>query len=186
MDRGAWRAPVHRAVKSQTQLKQLSTHAHCRSKALVKIVIYTRYLPFLLFSLEHSSVSLSPLLHRNYWTSIFHIADPVVSSVFILVDWSAPLDTVGHTFLCKTLIHTLLVSFLFHRICFSSAKSFLSPCLLNIGVSLVLFPWSHFFYTLGLITASPKIDTPSLDLFPWISDSYPTSSMILPLGYLIC
>ena len=27
MDRGAWRATVHRAAKSQTQLKQLSMHA---------------------------------------------------------------------------------------------------------------------------------------------------------------
>ena len=27
MDRGAWRATVHRVSKSQTQLKQLSTHA---------------------------------------------------------------------------------------------------------------------------------------------------------------
>ena len=27
VDRGAWRATVHRASKSQTQLKQLSTHA---------------------------------------------------------------------------------------------------------------------------------------------------------------
>ena len=27
MDRGAWRATVHRVAKSQTQLKQLSTHA---------------------------------------------------------------------------------------------------------------------------------------------------------------
>ena len=27
MDRGAWRATVHRVTKSQTQLKQLSTHA---------------------------------------------------------------------------------------------------------------------------------------------------------------
>ena len=26
MDRGAWRATVHRAAKSQTRLKQLSTH----------------------------------------------------------------------------------------------------------------------------------------------------------------
>ena len=41
MDRGAWKAPVHRAMKIQTQLKQLSTHAHHRSKALVKIVVYT-------------------------------------------------------------------------------------------------------------------------------------------------
>ena len=27
MDRGTWRASVHRVAKSQTQLKQLSTHA---------------------------------------------------------------------------------------------------------------------------------------------------------------
>ena len=32
MDRGAWRATVHRLTKSQTQLKQLSMHA-CISKA---------------------------------------------------------------------------------------------------------------------------------------------------------
>ena len=29
MDRGAWRATVHRMVKSWTQLKRLSTHAPC-------------------------------------------------------------------------------------------------------------------------------------------------------------
>ena len=28
MDRGVWGATVHRVTKSQTQLKQLSTHAH--------------------------------------------------------------------------------------------------------------------------------------------------------------
>ena len=28
MDRGAWRATVHRIEKSQTQVKQLSTHTH--------------------------------------------------------------------------------------------------------------------------------------------------------------
>ena len=28
MDKGAWRATVHRVTKSQTQLKRLSTHAN--------------------------------------------------------------------------------------------------------------------------------------------------------------
>ena len=28
MDRGAWRATVHRVTGNQTQLKQLSTHTH--------------------------------------------------------------------------------------------------------------------------------------------------------------
>ena len=28
IDRGAWRATVHRVAKGQTRLKQLSTHAH--------------------------------------------------------------------------------------------------------------------------------------------------------------
>ena len=27
--KGAWRVSVHRVAKSRTQLKQLSTHAHC-------------------------------------------------------------------------------------------------------------------------------------------------------------
>ena len=31
MDRAAWRATVHRAAKSQTRLKRLSTHAHTSS-----------------------------------------------------------------------------------------------------------------------------------------------------------
>ena len=31
MDRGAWRATVHRVVKSQTRLKRPSTHAWCSS-----------------------------------------------------------------------------------------------------------------------------------------------------------
>lgn len=36
---------------------------------LLKILVYTRNFPFLLFSLEHSSFRLSPLFHRNYCTS---------------------------------------------------------------------------------------------------------------------
>ena len=28
MDRRAWRATVHKVIKSQTQLKQLNTHTH--------------------------------------------------------------------------------------------------------------------------------------------------------------
>jgi len=32
MDRGAWRATVHRVAKSQTRLKWLSTHAHMSQK----------------------------------------------------------------------------------------------------------------------------------------------------------
>ena len=32
MDRRAWRATVHRATKSQTQLKQLSIHIHMHIK----------------------------------------------------------------------------------------------------------------------------------------------------------
>ena len=32
MDRGAWQATVHRVTKSQTQLKQLSTHARTQNK----------------------------------------------------------------------------------------------------------------------------------------------------------
>ena len=31
MDRGNWRAIVHRVAKSRTRLKQLSTHAHMSS-----------------------------------------------------------------------------------------------------------------------------------------------------------
>ena len=34
MDRGAWRAIVHRVAKSRTQLKRLSTHAHTHNLAL--------------------------------------------------------------------------------------------------------------------------------------------------------
>ena len=32
IDRGAWRATVHRVAKNQTQLKQLSTHARTHSR----------------------------------------------------------------------------------------------------------------------------------------------------------
>ena len=32
LDRGAWRATVHRVAKSQTQLKQLSSHACSHSR----------------------------------------------------------------------------------------------------------------------------------------------------------
>ena len=36
MDRGAWRATVHRVTKNQTQLRQLSTHSTNFSKGLKK------------------------------------------------------------------------------------------------------------------------------------------------------
>jgi hypothetical protein len=32
MDRGVWRAAVHRVAKSRTRLKRLSIHAHCSVK----------------------------------------------------------------------------------------------------------------------------------------------------------
>ena len=34
MDRGAWRATVHRVAKSRTQLRQLSTHTRTRAGVL--------------------------------------------------------------------------------------------------------------------------------------------------------
>ena len=37
MDRGAWRAMVHRLAKSQTQVKQLSTHTH--THAMPKVMV---------------------------------------------------------------------------------------------------------------------------------------------------
>ena len=33
MDRGAWRATVHRVAKSRTRLKRLSTHTHASFEA---------------------------------------------------------------------------------------------------------------------------------------------------------
>ena len=44
MDRGAWRAAVHGAAESWTQLKQLSTHAlakRCRTRAVPLIISST-------------------------------------------------------------------------------------------------------------------------------------------------
>ena len=41
MDRGAWRATVHRVTKSQTQLKRLSTHA-CMILRMVKYLLQDR------------------------------------------------------------------------------------------------------------------------------------------------
>ena len=42
MDRGVWRATVHRVAKSQTQLKQLGTHAHkCEFLLLLKLYSYS-------------------------------------------------------------------------------------------------------------------------------------------------
>ena len=38
MDRGAWRATVHRVTQSQTRLKQLSTHAHGNHIKVLKLV----------------------------------------------------------------------------------------------------------------------------------------------------
>ena len=39
MDRGAWRAIVHRVTKSRTQLKQLSTHALMMACRLLSLVV---------------------------------------------------------------------------------------------------------------------------------------------------
>ena len=39
MDRGAWRATVHEVVKSQTQLKRLSTHTHTYTQLIYNIVL---------------------------------------------------------------------------------------------------------------------------------------------------
>ena len=39
MDRGAWRATVHRATKSQTLLKQLSTHTHVTNQAFQEALV---------------------------------------------------------------------------------------------------------------------------------------------------
>ena len=39
MDRGAWRAIVHRIVQSRTGLKQLSTHA--RMLKIVKVIQFS-------------------------------------------------------------------------------------------------------------------------------------------------
>ena len=42
MDRGVWRATVHRVTKSQAQLKQLCTHAHkCEFLLLLKLYSYS-------------------------------------------------------------------------------------------------------------------------------------------------
>ena len=38
MDKGAWRATVHRVTKSQTQLKQLSTHIYGTLIILQRVV----------------------------------------------------------------------------------------------------------------------------------------------------
>ena len=40
MDRGAWWATVHKVAKSQTQLKQLSTHASHSISSHDCIIIY--------------------------------------------------------------------------------------------------------------------------------------------------
>ena len=39
MDRGAWRAPVHRVTQSWTQLKGLSTHAPVQREYLEEKVV---------------------------------------------------------------------------------------------------------------------------------------------------
>ena len=38
MDRGAWRATVQRVLKSQTRMKQLSTHTHIPLKVRIVII----------------------------------------------------------------------------------------------------------------------------------------------------
>ena len=46
MDRGAWWATVHGVAKSQTRLKQLSTHAHTLQKVCIFIKIQIRLKSF--------------------------------------------------------------------------------------------------------------------------------------------
>ena len=43
MDRGAWRALVHGAAKSQTQLKQLSMHEHACFLCGKKLSLWENY-----------------------------------------------------------------------------------------------------------------------------------------------
>ena len=40
MDRGTWQATVHRVAKSQTQLKQLSTHTHTIDRSSLTLAFY--------------------------------------------------------------------------------------------------------------------------------------------------
>ena len=39
LDRGAWRAPLHEVIKSQTRLKQLSTYTHNVQYGDYKLII---------------------------------------------------------------------------------------------------------------------------------------------------
>ena len=40
MDRGAWRATVHRVAKSRTRLRQLSTHTCIKSRKMVPMNLF--------------------------------------------------------------------------------------------------------------------------------------------------
>ena len=46
MDRGTWWVTVHRATKSQTQLKQLSTQAHDGNHFAIYISIKSHCIPY--------------------------------------------------------------------------------------------------------------------------------------------
>ena len=47
MDRGAWWVRVHRVTKSQTRLKQLSTHAHYLTNVFISPQTHSSFFPSL-------------------------------------------------------------------------------------------------------------------------------------------
>ena len=74
MDRGAWQATVYRVTKSQTQLKQFSTHStHTLARGLEIIILASLcillavfYLPLKPRALNLTPVSLILLTLRSY------------------------------------------------------------------------------------------------------------------------
>ena len=77
MDRGVWRATVHRVAQSQTRLKRLSTHAmQLLLLALVHILQHLLFLTFGLFRNKCYSIQMSflkiPFLVFNFY--LFSIA----------------------------------------------------------------------------------------------------------------
>ena len=90
MDRGAWRATVHRVTKSQTQLKQLSMHEHIHQYLEIKYHSTVQYssdaqsCPTLCDPMDHSMpglpVQLNHQLPEFTQTHVHQVGDAIQPS----------------------------------------------------------------------------------------------------------
>ena len=103
MERGAWRAMVHRVAQSQTWLKQFSVYLYIYVCVCVCLYIYMHIKLFLII---HSSyVPLHHCLHwiREYWIMV--LGEMLLVTTFLSIKWCIILFNV--CFYSKTSLSSL-------------------------------------------------------------------------------